>query len=287
MRVLFLGLFCLGILAAVAYGAPAQLPDAAPPPHIWWALNHQTAECIRFESPSQFMRTYQWFRGVVRLQNFPDPFLRIPDGIIVLDYQEPVNVRRIVFYRSLASCQEILKRLEAQGKVIPPGDAVSEGGEARNNGGTGSCFNRSLPRLGLGLKAALATVGAITPSGGRREMKALVIALLLMTSEIALTNAAPIHEWWILNLQGGVCELAAPVTPYIFKQWVRYLGLFHYIHITREADGSIFGVEIGYAETRSSDTVLTDYFFPSLANCQAYLQKAERRGLGASKGGSR
>jgi hypothetical protein len=116
-------------------------------------------------------------------------------------------------------------------------------------------------------------------------MKALVIAaLLLMASGIALANAAPIHEWWLLNMQEGVCELAAPVTPYSFKQWVTGLGLFRYIHITREADGSIFGVEIAYAETRSSKASLTNYFFPSLDKCQAFLRKAERRGLGASKG---
>jgi hypothetical protein len=116
-------------------------------------------------------------------------------------------------------------------------------------------------------------------------MKALVIVLLLMASGIVLAHAAaPTQEWWILNLQGGVCELAAPVTPYSFKQWVTGLGLFRYIYITREADGSIFGVEIGYAETRSSKASLTDYFFPSLANCQAFLQKAQRHGLGASKG---
>lgn len=115
-------------------------------------------------------------------------------------------------------------------------------------------------------------------------MKALVIALLLMASGIALANAAPTHEWWLLNTQDGACELVAPVTPYSFKQWVTGLGLFRDIHITREADGSIFGVEIGYAETRSSKASLTNYFFPNLANCQAFLQKAQRHGLGASKG---
>jgi hypothetical protein len=117
-------------------------------------------------------------------------------------------------------------------------------------------------------------------------MKALVVALLLMVSRIALANAAPIQEWWLLNLQDGMCELATPVTPYSFKQWVSSLGIFRYIHITREADGSIFGVEVGYAETPSSKTSLTDYFFPSLANCQTFLQKAQQRGLGASKGKS-
>ena len=115
-------------------------------------------------------------------------------------------------------------------------------------------------------------------------MKAPVIALLLMASGIALVNAAPIHEWWLLNLQGGVCELASPVTPYSFEQWVRGLGIFRYIHITREADGSIFGVEVGYSETPSSKTTLTNYFFPSIANCQAFLQTAKRRGPGTVKG---
>jgi hypothetical protein len=117
-------------------------------------------------------------------------------------------------------------------------------------------------------------------------MKALVIGLLLMASGIALANAAPTQEWWLLNLQDRACELASPVTPYSFKQWVTGLGLFRYIHITREADGSISEVEVGYAETHSSKATLTNYFFPSVADCQAFLQKAERRGLGASKGAS-